>query len=113
MKSIAVFISIFFLMILTSCNKCNNENPTARVLNNGTSAVSLQLTDANGDIVSITDLGVGLVSSMKSYAPGTTALNGTIDGIQLSESIEMSECTSYDISINSQNEVVVFSTSKD
>lgn len=114
MKSFLRILSIALIVVFaSSCNKCNNENPTARVLNNGTSSVSLQITASDGDIISITDLGTGFISSVKSYAPGTATLNGSIDGVQLTKSIEMIECTSYDISINNQNEVVVFSTSKD
>lgn len=113
MKSIFSIFSIALLMVLiSSCTKCNNEDPTARVLNNGSASANLQLTASDGDIVSITELGTGLISSVKSYSPGTTTLNGTIDGVQLSETIEMSECVSYDITISSQNKIVVFSTNK-
>ena len=100
-------------MIFSGCNKCNNENPTARVVNNGTSSASLQITASNGDVISITDLGSGLVSSSESYWPGTTVVNCTVDGVQLTETVEMSECTSYDLTINSQNEIVVFSQTLD
>ena len=113
MKAITVLLSIFFLMIFSSCNKCNNENPTARVVNNGTSSANLEITASDGELVSITDLGAGLISSSESYSPGTTTVNCIIDGIQLTEKVEMSECKSYDITINSENVIVVFSTKID
>ncbi|SRR5690554_3016921 len=113
MKSVALFFGLMLLMALTnSCKKCNNEDPTARVVNNGTSAASLQLKASDGDIISITELPNGSISSVKSYAPGITIVSCTIDGIQLSESVNMSECISYDITINSENEIVVFSHDK-
>lgn len=113
MKTITVLLSLFFLMIFSGCNKCNNENPTSRVVNNGTSSASLQITASNGDVISITDLGSGLISSSESFSPGTTTVNCTIDGIQLTETVEMSECTSYDITITSENMISIFSRAKD
>jgi hypothetical protein len=112
MKSIAVLLSISVLMIFTSCKKCNNDDPTARVVNNGTSAVSLQITSSVGNVISITGLEKGLISSEKSYSTGVATISGTIEGIQLSESVDMAECYAYDITITSDNKLSVFSQDK-
>ncbi len=100
-------------MIFSSCAKCNNEEPTARVLNNGSTAANVQITASNGDIISITELSSGLISSVKSYSAGNASINASIDGSQLSQSLNMEECVSYDITITSENEIVVFSQEKD
>lgn len=109
MKAVAFVLGLTILMVFAnSCQKCNNDDPTARVLNNGTSEANLQITSADGDIISITDLPNGSISSVKSYAPGTTTINGTIEGLPLTGSVSMSECKSYDITINGDNKIVIF-----
>jgi hypothetical protein len=113
MKSVVISLSLVALLFLVnSCNKCNNDDPTARVVNNGTSAANLQITSFDGNIVSITDLEKGFISSENSYAPGTATLSGSIEGIQLTETLDMSECTAYDVTITSDNKIVVFSQNK-
>lgn len=112
MKSIAILLSFSVLIILTSCNKCSNEDPTAKVVNNGSSAVNLQITSSAGNIISITELSKGSISTVNSYASGLTSIIGTIDGIELIDSIDMTECKSYDITITSNNEISVFSQEK-
>ncbi|WP_123776004.1 hypothetical protein [Brumimicrobium aurantiacum] len=94
---------------LTSCSKCNDDDPLARIANNGTSTANLQITASNGDVVSITELEKGTISSEKVYSVGTTILNGTIENEQISDTFELSTCTAYDITINSDNEIVLFS----
>ncbi|PWH85786.1 hypothetical protein [Brumimicrobium oceani] len=112
MKLIIILLSISFLTIFVSCEKCNNEEPTAKVINNGTASVSLQITSSVGNVISISELGKGLISSEESYSPGVATISGSIDGIQLSESVNMSECTSYDITITSENKISIFSQDK-
>lgn len=110
MKVIILFFTLtVFTHLMTSCAKCNNDNPTARVLNKGTGVADIQITAANGDIVSIADLASGSISSTKNYASGTTTISYTIENTEKVESFVLNTCTSYDISINSDNEMVLFS----
>lgn len=112
MKHIAFFLGLVTLMVFTSCAKCNNEAPTARVLNNGTAEANLQIISSDGDIIAITDLPNGSISSVKSYSPGTTTVNCSIEGIQLTETVNMVECFTYDITISGENKIVIFSQEK-
>lgn len=114
MKSLISVLYISLLLVFfSSCKKCNNENPSARVVNNGTAEASLQITASDGDVVAISDLGKGVISSEKSYASGSTTIVGTIENQQLNETVEMIECTAYDITITSENKIMVFSTKKE
>lgn len=114
MKIIQLFLGIILLMVfVSSCKKCDTENPTARVVNNGTAKASVQITASDGDVIAIADLGKGLISAEKSYAPGTVSIVGTVESDQLNETVGMKECTSYDITITSENKIVIFSTKKE
>jgi hypothetical protein len=114
MKTISIFFTLaIFTFLASSCNKCNNDDPTARILNKGTGSAEIQITAANGNIVQISDLSTGSISSSKEYAPGNTTVKYTIGSLEKTEVIALSSCTDYDISINSDNKLVIFSQEKD
>ncbi|HLV42692.1 MAG TPA: hypothetical protein VKY37_10460 [Brumimicrobium sp.] len=108
MKNTILIFSIL-IFIFTSCAKCKDDDPKARVLNKGTGSVDVQIKSTDGNIVSISDLASGSVSSLKEYSPGATSFKYKIEGVEKTETITLNTCTSYDISINSDNEIVMFS----
>ena len=110
MKKITFLLSLsLFILSVSSCGKCKNEDPTARVLNNGTGSANIQIKDSDGSIVSISDLSKGSISSTKEHAPGSTTVTLTIENVEKTESFILKTCTNNDITINSDNELVMFS----
>src|SRR5690554_8046106 len=94
---------LFVTFLASSCKKCNNENPTARILNNGISSVDMQITASDGSIVTIFELAKDGIHPSKEYASGSTTIQYTIEGVEQTDVFTLNTCTSYDITINSNN----------
>src|SRR5690554_7450100 len=57
--TILLFALSLVTLLATSCKTCNNDDPTARIINNGTGSADVQIKGADGDIVQISDLAKG------------------------------------------------------
>lgn len=108
-QRISFLLALSFFIFLTGCKKCKNEDPIARLINNGTNVANAQIKDSGGNIVSINDLAKGGISAEKTYASGKVEVEVSIDGQELTEDVDMNECNSYDITISAENKIVVFS----
>ncbi|PKR79951.1 hypothetical protein CW751_12780 [Brumimicrobium salinarum] len=110
MKYVYYLTTISILLAFNlGCQKCTDENPKARVLNKGTGSVTLTLTSGNGGEVQFSDLASGSVSSSKTYPAGSLTVIYIIEEVEQTEVLNLASCTSYDITINSNNELVIFS----
>lgn len=107
--SLYLSLAVFILTIgFTSCSdKCKNEQPRARITNNGTDKASVQIKTSGGNTENINNIEVGQVSDWRSYAAGnvefTVAIQGVSDPIVVI--VNMTECWEYDILIDSLNNV--------
>jgi len=110
--TILLFALSLVTLLATSCKKCNNDDPTARIINNGSGSADVQIKAADGNLVQISDLTSGSISSTKEYVPGTATVKYAIGGEDKTESISLETCTDYDITINSENKLVIFSQEK-
>lgn len=98
------FLSILLVgMSLSSCKNCSNEDPQARIINNGTSKASVQIKTSGGNTVNINNVDPGTASAYASYAPGTVVFTITVASNDFEETVVMNQCFDYDISINAQN----------
>lgn len=97
---------IVALQLITSCKKCKNEDPSARIVNNGTEKASVQIKTTGGNTVNINNIEPGTASPYSSYAPGITTFTIVVGNNELVETVKMEECFNYDIIIDSNNNIL-------
>lgn len=103
-----MILCMFFFM--GSCNKCDGDDPTARIINNGTGNVNITLTDSDGKVNYIAEFTKETVSDYQSYASGKVKVHYIITGeIDTTSTIALHSCKRYDITINNENELILFS----
>ena len=109
MKSKTKFITFFLFALLalslSSCKKCKNEQPAARIINNGTKTASVQIQTSNGNTVNINNVEPGTSSSYSNYAAGQVKFTLKISGVDYEETVQLSNCFYYDIAIDSNNNI--------
>ena len=105
-KLLFVLPLIVFSLGFVGCKKCRNEDPRARIVNNGTDKVSVQIMTTGGNTVNINNIMPGTVSEYASYAPG--AIQYTIAfqvANDTSFSVIMDECWEYEIIVDANDNV--------
>ena len=106
----ALFIG---LIAFSSCSKCKKEDPRARVLNNGTESVSVQIQTSGGNTVNINNIASGESSDFKSYAAGKVDFTISVGNRNdFSKSVTMEECFEYDIAIDEDNNITSVPTDR-
>ncbi len=108
MKS-AIYFSIYFLgLVLSSCNQsCENEDPRARIVNNGTDKASVQIKTSGGNTENINNIETGQSSDWSSFASGNTEFTVSVQGMPDDTLIiiDMVDCWEYEIIIDAANQV--------
>jgi len=109
MKKIIV-LAIVSIAIISSngCkSKCKGEDPRARIVNNGTETVSVQIQTSGGNTVNINNVLPSSKSDFSSYAGGSVTFTIHI-GNKITDTLTvgMADCWEYDIRINADNSVV-------
>ncbi|MBL4624957.1 MAG: hypothetical protein JKY42_07445 [Flavobacteriales bacterium] len=104
-----ILISTLILVLFSGCKKCKNEDPRARVLNNGTENVSVHIETSGGNTININNIDAGEVSSFESYAAGKVDFTITVgngnNSTSYSSTVNMEECYEYDIQIDENNDI--------
>lgn len=86
---------------------CSNQDPQARITNNGTISVTLEIATLDGTILhTVADLAPGNVSGYLTFAPGDIIFN--VEKNTTGESDEkqiytMNQCMSFDIEVAPDN----------
>ncbi|GAA4295625.1 hypothetical protein [Nibribacter koreensis] len=93
------------LLALSACDKCEGDNPRARVINQGTKDASVQIKTSNGNTENINNVPPKTTSAVREYAAGTVTFTITLDKTELVETVQMNECHEYDITIASDNTI--------
>jgi hypothetical protein len=105
-KFLLVLCMLPAILVFDSCKNCRRENPRARIVNNGSDKVSVQVKTTGGNTVNINNILAGNQSDYAFYAPGivqfTIAFQVAAD---TSFSVTMAECWEYDILINANDKV--------
>ncbi len=118
MKNLSiVLIALVFAVTASSCSKkCDNEQPRARVLNNGTSSVSVGIKTSNGNTVNINNVASQTATPYVSYAAGniTFTISVTVNGTKTDyvKDVAVGSCYDYDIAIDSNNVITVITTDR-
>ncbi len=109
MKPLKIFLLIlitaFTIASLSSCSKCKNEDPSARIINNGTEKASVQIKTSGGNTVNINNVDPGTSSSYASYAPGLVTFTITVSNNNYVKTVQMEDCYNYDIAIDGNNNI--------
>lgn len=113
MKTLKILLAslIFASLIITGCaDECSDEQPRARIVNNGTERVNLQIQTSEGNTVNINNIEPNTTSDWSSYAAGVIKFTISIDdngGVHddVVLNVEMANCWEYDIVIASDNTV--------
>jgi hypothetical protein len=103
-KTSFILISILAISLFTSCSgECENEDPTARIVNNGTDKASVQIKTSEGNTININNVDPGKASPYSSYAPGLVTYTITVSDVDYVETVQMDVCNTYDIIIDAEN----------
>jgi len=100
-----IIVAGFIVITMNSCKKCKNENPRARIMNNGTQKASVQIKTSGGNTVNINNVDPGTSSPFSYYAPGLVEFTITVAGNNYVKAFEMTECYDYDIAIDANNNI--------
>lgn len=104
-----VLLAGLFMLSISSCKKCKNQAPTARIINNGTEKVSVQIKTSGGNTVNINNVQPNTSSKYESYAPGYVTFTIAVDNNgNFVEKVNMVECYDYDIAIDKNNNISTF-----
>lgn len=90
---------------LSSCSKCKNEDPSARIINNGTEKASVQIKTSGGSTTNINNVDPGTSSDYASYAAGSVTFTITVSSNDYVETVQMEDCFNYDIAIDANNTI--------
>lgn len=93
------------ILSLSSCNKCSGEDPSAKIINNGTMKASVQIKTSGGNTVNINNVDPGTSSSYASYSPGLVTFTITVANNDYVETVQMEDCFDYNIAIDANNNI--------
>jgi hypothetical protein len=104
-KTIFLMSALAMSMSFASCKKCKNEDPSARIVNDGTIKASVQIQTSNGNTVNINNILPGTSSDYASYAPGNCQFTVSVGTANAVETLDMYQCYNYDIIIDAGNNI--------
>lgn len=102
---LAIILAGLFVITMNSCKKCRDEDPRARIINNGTDKASVQIKTSAGNTVNINNVDPGTASPYSSYAAGQITFTITVRTINYVKIIDMGKCFDYDIAIDVNNNI--------
>ncbi|MBE2247717.1 MAG: hypothetical protein IAE67_10715 [Candidatus Competibacteraceae bacterium] len=95
-----------FGITVSSCSKkCENEDPKARIINNGTETASAQIKTSGGNTININGIEPNDTSAYSSFAPGDIKVTVAVGNTDWIDTIAMGYCFEYDIIIDANNNV--------
>ncbi len=108
MKTVVTGLIVFVFALSMGCSKkCNNEQPRARILNNGTTAASVQIKTSDGNTVNINNVDPSTASAYASYAAGAITFTITVNKVPYVKVVTVGNCYDYDIAIDANNTITV------
>ena len=102
---LVIILSLFMIVTMNSCKKCKGEDPSARIINNGTNKASVQIKTSGGNTVNINNVDPDTASPYSSYAAGQITFTITVNSINYEKTVDLSQCYNYDIAIDKSNNI--------
>ena len=107
-----VLFASLFALAATGCKKCKDEDPRARITNNGSQRASVQIKTTGGSTVNINNVDPGASSDYANYAAGETTFTLKINNVDYSKIITVSKCHEYTVAIDRANVITVTDTDR-
>ncbi|MFZ4398902.1 MAG: hypothetical protein ACOYO1_02620 [Bacteroidales bacterium] len=109
-----ILISLLFIALviaINACKDCDGDNPRARIVNNGTKEISVQIKTSGGNTENVNNIQPDVISEYRSFAPGITTFTIVVGKDNYVTIIQLDECFEYNIEIDKNN--VISTTSRD
>ena len=94
-------------LVASSCKKCKDEAPRARIANNGTQVASVQVKTSGGNTINVNNVAAGATSEYASYAAGQTTFTLKINNVDYVKAFDASQCHEYTVAIDRNNAITV------
>ena len=107
--TLMIVLAGLFAITLNSCKKSANENPRARIINNGTQKASVQIKTSNGNTVNINNVDPSASSAYSSYAAGQVTFTITVNNSNYVKILDIGNGYDYDIAIDANNNITSIS----
>ena len=101
--TLMIVLAGLFAITFNSCKKSVNEDPRARIINNGTQKASVQIKTSNGNTVNINNVDPGTSSPYSSYAAGQVTFTITVNNSNYVKILNIGIGYDYDIAIDANN----------
>ena len=116
MKSSITLLSVafagFVALAAGGCKKCKDEDPRARIANNGTLRASVQVKTSGGSTVNLNNVDPGQTSDYANYAAGQTTFTLKVSNIDYVKVLDVSKCHEYTVAIDRNNVITVTDTDR-
>ena len=116
MKPVTSFLPVLFLSLVglaaTSCKKCKDEDPRARITNNGTQVASVQVKTSGGNTVNVNNVASGATSDYANYAAGQTTFTLKVNNADYVKTFDASKCHEYTVAIDRNNVITITDTDR-
>ncbi|MFC6224921.1 hypothetical protein ACFP2F_16860 [Hymenobacter artigasi] len=107
-----IVLAGFMALAATSCKKCKDEDPRARITNNGTQKASVQVKTSGGSTININNVDPGASSDYANYAAGSTTFTLKVNNVDYTKTIDASKCHEYTVAIDRNNVITVTDTDR-
>lgn len=98
-----------FAIAFNSCKKSTNQEPRARIINNGTQKASVQIKTSSGNTVNINNVDPGASSDYSSYAAGQITFTIVVNNNSFVKILDVGNGYDYDIAIDPNNNITSIS----
>jgi hypothetical protein len=96
----------------TGCDKCDDEDPRARITNNGTQRASVQVQTSGGNTVNLNNVDPGTSSDYANYAPGVATFTLKVSNVDYVKTLNVEKCHEYTVAIDRNNVITVTDTDR-
>ena len=109
---LTIIIAGLFAFTINGCKKCKNEDPTARIINNGTQKADVQVKTSGGNTVNINNVEPGTSSPYSSYSQGQVTFTINVANSNYVKTVDVAKCYVYDIAVDAANNITVSATDR-
>lgn len=108
-----IALATLAIFSVASCSEeCEGENPRARIVNNGTTTVDVQIKTSDGNTVNINGVDQNSISEYKSYVAGDITFNVSIDKVSKEIKTTVANCYEYDFIIDENDSLSTVATDR-